>query len=354
MDQTDKHIAKEDTRAKRTEPFVSVLTPVYNGADFLRECIESVLSQDYENWEYVLVNNQSTDDTLKIIKEYDAKDHRIRVHNNTAFLPQMVNLNHAFRQISPNSKYCKVVHADDMLLKDCLTEMVALAETHPSVGVVSAYRLDGYEGRTTVELDGLPYLSNLNSGKEICRKYLMNGTSYFGSPSSLLIRSDLIKKREKVYDESYLAADSGACLELLKESEFGFVHQVLTFTRHHEQSVTNTRDKQFFVFIKGQLKIQLEFGPYYLTKEEFDKRILNRINLYYILLARNICQKRSVKQFKHQLKILDDLGLKFKTVAFIKNLIREIILSAFSLTGMELNKSSKTSKKPLAAESQAT
>lgn len=275
MNQTNKYLAKEDTPAKRREPFVSVLTPVYNGADFLEECIESVLSQDYDNWEYVLVNNQSTDDTLQIIEEYTAKDRRIRVHNNKDFLPQMENLNHAFRQISPKSKYCKVVHADDMLLKNCLREMVALAEFYPGVGIVGAYRLDGYEGRTTVELDGLPYPSNLNCGKEVARKYLMNGTSYFGSPSSLLIRSDLIRKREKVYDESYLASDSGACLELLKESEFGFVHRVLTFTRLHENSVTNTLDEHSFAFIHGQLKIQLEFGPYYLTQEEFDNRISN-------------------------------------------------------------------------------
>ncbi|NIV53907.1 MAG: glycosyltransferase, partial [Gammaproteobacteria bacterium] len=64
------------------EPFVSVVTPVYNGAKFLPECIESVLAQSYTNWEYIVVNNKSTDDTLAIAEDYARRDPRVRVHDN--------------------------------------------------------------------------------------------------------------------------------------------------------------------------------------------------------------------------------------------------------------------------------
>jgi glycosyltransferase involved in cell wall biosynthesis len=64
------------------KPFVSVVTPVYNGADFLAECIDSVLSQTYDNFEYLIVNNCSTDGTLAIALDYAKKDPRIRVHSN--------------------------------------------------------------------------------------------------------------------------------------------------------------------------------------------------------------------------------------------------------------------------------
>lgn len=325
---------QKNTEEMDYEPFVSVLTPVYNGEEFLRECIESVLAQDYTNWEYVLVNNQSTDSTLPIMEDYAARDPRIRIHNNDVFLPQMENLNHAFRHISPDSKYCKVVHADDLLLKNCLKEMVAVAEAHPSVGIVSAYRLDG----NRLDLDGLPLQRSFYSGDEIAKKYLLKGFSNFGSPSSLLIRSDLIRERDKIYDESYLAADTGACLGLLKHSDFGFAHQVLTVTRVHDNSITNTVGANTYAVIHGLIKLQLEYGPHYLNKHESERRIAEMVNMFYILLARNIIQKKSIKEAKRQLHILESLGLEFKTTVFLKNFVREIFIELLWAAGFELKR----------------
>ena len=68
------------------QPLVSILTPVYNGADYLAECIESVLQQTYQNYEYIIVNNCSTDGTLQIALDYALKDKRIRVLNNEKFV----------------------------------------------------------------------------------------------------------------------------------------------------------------------------------------------------------------------------------------------------------------------------
>src|SRR5688500_12157737 len=97
------------------QPFVSVVTPVYNGEKYLAECVESVLAQTYHNWEYCIVNNCSTDRTLDIAEAYAQKDKRVRVHNNSEFVGCDQNANIAFRQISPDSRYSKVVHADDWL-----------------------------------------------------------------------------------------------------------------------------------------------------------------------------------------------------------------------------------------------
>ena len=337
-----------EKRGAKEEPFVSVLTPVYNGGKFLEECIQSVLNQNYENWEYVIVDNQSTDNSSEIIQKYASQDSRIRVHHNEEFLPQMENLNHAFRQISPESKYCKVVHADDWLFPDCLSEMVKVAEEYPTVGIVSAYRIDSSEDKASVELDGLPYPSNFNSGKEIARKYLMNGTSYFGSPSSLLIRSDLIRKRDRVYEESFYATDTAACIDLLQESDFGFVHRVLTFTRYHNTSITSTLAKENYAFLQARLYTRLKYGNYYLTEIEHKEAVRRMLNLFYILLSRNAVQNMSVGQFKRQLKILDDFGLKFETGTFMKKFIREIVLNGLRTLGIELTKRSRTKQKDFA------
>ncbi|MEL7834377.1 glycosyltransferase family 2 protein [Fodinibius sp. Rm-B-1B1-1] len=318
----------------KKEPFVSVLTPVYNGAKYLEECIQSVLNQTYSNWEYVIVDNQSTDGSLDIIKKYVEQDSRIRVHSNEEFLPQMENLNHAFRQISPKSKYCKVVHADDWLFPECIAKMVELGEAHPSVGIVSAYRLD----ETVVNLDGLPYPSHVNEGKEVARRYLKHGTSQFGSPSSLLLRSDLIRKRDKVYEDSLLATDTTACIDLLQESDFGFVHEVLTFTRRHDMSISNTEAKENNAFIHARLFCLLTYGPIFLSEEEYKKSFTFQVNKYYILLARNLFETKSIEEFNRQREILDHLELEFETGRFLKNVMREMVLQLFSIFGLKLEK----------------
>src|ERR1700691_1872310 len=94
------------------QPLVSVLTPVYNGEPYLAECIESILAQTYSAWEYIIVDNCSTDGTSEIAARYAKQDRRICVHRNDTLLPIIANHNRAFRLISPNSKYCKVVSGD--------------------------------------------------------------------------------------------------------------------------------------------------------------------------------------------------------------------------------------------------
>ena len=116
------------------QPLVSIVTPVYNEEEHLAECIESVLAQTYQNWDYTIVDNCSTDRSLEIALWYAAKDSRIRVHANKQFLNMLANHNVAVRQISPVSKYCKVVLADDWIFPECLERMVTVGEAYPSAG----------------------------------------------------------------------------------------------------------------------------------------------------------------------------------------------------------------------------
>jgi len=127
----------------QAQPLVSVVTPVYNGEKYLAECIESVLSQTYQHWEYIIANNCSTDRSLEIAQSYAEKDARIRIHNNRTFVGMSENHNIGVQLISPDSTYCKIVHADDWLFPECIAHMVTVAEAHPSVSIVGAYGLRG-------------------------------------------------------------------------------------------------------------------------------------------------------------------------------------------------------------------
>ncbi len=60
-----------------SQPLVSIVVPVYNEAEFLAECMDSIIAQTYQNWECTIVNNCSTDDSAEIARQYAAADRRI-------------------------------------------------------------------------------------------------------------------------------------------------------------------------------------------------------------------------------------------------------------------------------------
>jgi glycosyltransferase involved in cell wall biosynthesis len=297
------------------QPLVSVITPVFNGEDYLADCIESVLGQTYQNWEYTIVNNRSTDRTLEIAQSYAARDPRIHIHDNRDFLPLLPNHNHAIRQISPESKYCKVVLADDWIHPECLMKMVALAEANPSVGVVGAYGLLG--NGTHVIWRGLPFPRHVVTGREVCRLRLLTSAYVCGAPTATLIRSDFVRKVEKFYDESNLHADAMACFRVLEESDFGFVHQILTFTRTQNESHSTFADRMNTIHLSFLTEL-LVYGPKYLDQAEYDQRFNLRLKEYYQALAEGLLQMRGKKYWEHHQKRLRELGIPFSWLGLFK------------------------------------
>jgi hypothetical protein len=179
---------------------------------------------------------------------------------------------------------------------DCLERMVAVAVAHPTVGIVSAYRLSGAE----VDLDGvIPHGVDVVPGREICRATLLGGGYVFGSPSSLLVRSDLIRERSTFYNEENLHADTEVCFDILGRSDFGFVHQVLTHTRRHGETVTSTTADRLNTNITGWLRVMTAYGPVYLTPEERARRLRWWLRRYVVSLAKAAVRgKFRGKQFR--------------------------------------------------------
>jgi glycosyltransferase involved in cell wall biosynthesis len=322
-----------DLRPETTSdsPLVSVVTPFYNTEAYLEECITSVIRQTYTNWEYVLVNNCSTDQSAAIAEHY-ARQYpgRIRLQHNKAFVSQVQNYNAALRAISRESTYCKMVQADDWLFPDCIRGMVQVAEAHPRVGIVAAYGLEGDE----VRLDGLPYPSPEVPGRDICRLYFLQAKYLFGTPTSLLLRSEIIRSQESFYNERYAPfEDVHACFDLLRFWNFGFVHQVLTYSRRDNDGIIS-KVSAYGLEPFLNFSMLMAHGRHYLSESEYRHCFKKVERAYLVFLSKRACarhrQGRDFWQFHR--KGLASVGYTLDWHVLAMRLPRAFIEKAWSLS----------------------
>jgi glycosyltransferase involved in cell wall biosynthesis len=259
------------------QPFVSILTPVYNGAEFLADCIECVLKQTHQNFEYIIVNNASTDGTLEIALEYAKKDQRIRVHDNEKFVGVIANHNIAFNLMSPKAEYCKVVSADDLIYPTCVEKMVELGQTHPDVSIIGCFQLSGER----ILWQGHCHPKRVFSGRELCRRIFLRGetTFGFGSPSSLIYRADIVRSSPEFYPNPSPHSDTSACFQHLRNSNYGFLYEILSLERTHEATQTST-SKKMERYLSAYLNDVVQYGPFYLDAAEQKVVLMNVLKRY--------------------------------------------------------------------------
>lgn len=260
---------------------VSVVTPVYNDAEYLVECVDSVLAQTYENWDYTIVDNASTDATPEIAERYAARDSRIRHLRFDDFVDSTANHNRAFAAISPESEFCKVVQSDDWLYPECLASMISAAAGFETVGVISGYQL--WDRRLI--LDGLPYTATFERGRDIIRGTLLGAFNVTGSPTAHMLRSKLVREQAPFWEDGFRSEDLEATLRLLTRSDFAFVHQVVTFMRRREGSrytwseQMNFRVPESIVFLLRYGK-RVVGGQPVLTSDEYRARLRKLLRSY--------------------------------------------------------------------------
>lgn len=298
-------------------PLVSVVTPVYNCAPFIGQCIESVLAQTYTNWEYTIVDNCSTDGTRAIAEKYALQDKRVKVHANENFLDIIANHNKAFGLISPDSKYCKDVSGDDWILPQCLERMVEIGETNPSVGIIGSYQVSGGGDRWFLRTYGLPYGVRAFSGREIGRLQLLGKLDVLGNPTSNFYRSDIVRSSDAFFPNKSAEADLSACYKHLREVDFGFVHEIVSCERVHPHQITAT-SKRFNANLLSKLSDLTNYGSSYLTSSELGARKRELFDEYYRFLAISAVNFRKRSFWQYHRTRLQEIGHSLSRIRLAK------------------------------------
>lgn len=243
------------------QPLVSIGVPAYNGAAYLEECLESVKCQSYANWECVIANNFSTDNTAEIAEKYVKADPRFKLFHTEELLPITDNWNYCFSLRDGQAKYFKLLPADDWITPQFITDMVRVMEEHEEVGICSSIRLVDTELRG----EGLDvYTGSRFKGKDILIRQLKQELNVTSSINSVLYRMDALKKLSYypvIFQDEAFHQDTFLSYELLMEWDLGYVFQILSYTRRHDSSVTST--------VTSKLNTRLYFREYSLHKYKF-------------------------------------------------------------------------------------
>lgn len=118
-------------------PFVSVLMPVYNGSTFLEESLASILNQTYKNFEFIIIDDGSTDGTYQILKRYTKTDQRIKIISHKKNRGIVFSLNQGLELAK--GKYILRMDADDIAYPNRFVEQINFMETHPGYGVCGTW-----------------------------------------------------------------------------------------------------------------------------------------------------------------------------------------------------------------------
>ncbi len=184
------------------EPLVTVLMPVFNGEKYLRDSIESILQQTYKNIEFLIIDDGSSDDSVRIVQSYD--DPRIRLIRNEKNLKLIATLNRGIELA--NGKYIARMDCDDISLPRRIEEQVKFLEKNHD------YVLCG----TGCTILGKRFSKNspINGWAKI-RNRLVVGNCF--THPTVMFRGSILREKNIKYDEKYVHAEDFELWQRLSE-----------------------------------------------------------------------------------------------------------------------------------------
>jgi hypothetical protein len=149
------------------------------------------------------------------------------------------------------------------------------------------------------------------------RIHMLGGPEVFGSPTSLLYRADLVRKYDRFYPNSTAEADTSACCRCLEETDYGFVHQVLSYERVHNARIT-TQSQSLNAYLSSDISDLLVYGEKFLSTRERDQRVRQLMHRYHEYLAISALKLRDRRFWNYHRQRLRDLGYPLSSLDLTK------------------------------------
>jgi len=228
------------------QPLVSVIMPAYNAEKFIAESIESILNQSYSNWELIVINDGSTDQTKSIVSNF-LSDDRIQLINHEYNQGLIISRNSGIE--AANGKYIANLDSDDIALPLRLQKQVNFLENNINYVLL---------GSACVNIDAKG--SQINTTRReipnLALKSILLFSNYFIN-SSVMMKTEIAKKVS--YDSSIpLAEDYYYFVELSQYGDIGNLSETLIKYRIHDNNISKVKEKELKNATQLIFKKQLE------------------------------------------------------------------------------------------------
>ena len=224
---------------------VSIILPVFNGEKYLAQSIESVLAQTYKNIELIVVNDNSSDNSLSIMEEFAKRDDRVKVVSNSVNLKLPKSLNAGFALA--NGKYLTWTSDDNFYSPEAIELMVEYLQKHPNDAMVCANFTKINETNSQSEKISL----------EVSPQNMMKGNCV---GACFLYRKEIADKVGEYKAEKFLVEDYDFWLRVMLEGNIGHIERDLYTYRVHNSSLTGQRIQEIMEKTEEIIK---EYLPLY-------------------------------------------------------------------------------------------
>lgn len=225
-----------------SSPQISVLLPCYNQARYLSQAIESVLAQENADWELIISDDASTDNSAEIIRDAAARDSRIRIQLHTANRGMAANWNWCLQ--NARGQYVKYLFGDDYhCAPDALATLSQALDLNPQVALVTSARRIVNEKSETTDIANHFGADGVQPGRDAITRCLLANKNLIGEPSAVMFRRKLSSRG---FDPTYRQSiDLEFWAHLLEQGDLAYVSRPLcAFRRHNEQqTAVNTRTR---------------------------------------------------------------------------------------------------------------
>lgn len=206
------------------QPVISIVLPTYNGSKYIRTSIESCLNQIFRDFELIIVNDCSTDDTASIIEEYATKDNRIVVVHNAFNKKLPLSLNTGFDVAK--GRYHTWTSDDNYYAPDALQTLLQLMQQDNSIDFV-------YTDYTIIDD------ANEITGKRTFGDINQNFTSFQGCSACFLYKAEIYKLNNGYNPSAFLIEDYDFFIRAFLKFNVLYVNRYdLYYYREHASSLT--------------------------------------------------------------------------------------------------------------------